>query len=614
MRSRVASIVAWPVAVTALAIALPFPVAVARAERVGSISFEGAQAASARQLRQQLFTTSRPWWKPWEERPELSEEAVQQDAERLESHYRALGYFEAQVSAEVARDADSDVADVVFHIEEGPPILLAERGIEVPAELSALAPSGSLVEGLPLVVGEVFSLERYNASKTELLARLAEQGRPRAEVVGGADVYVPQREAKLTWRVVPGPIVRFGPVRVVGLDEIDEELVRREITLEEGAVYSLSALRETRDQVQSLRLFRSVVARPRPDEAIPAGPDQAIWPVDLEVRERPRHALRLGLGYGTDDGPRVQAAYTHRNLLGGARLFEATGRYSRLERSFSGTLEQPHWLARRQRLLLESSLGQQTTPAYDADRMLGGVHVTRAFGERWSIRAGYELSWARIRDADDDAGRFLEDPERSVFLSGLRLGVRRTTVENPLDPRGGSWLDLAVAPFLGPLGSDESFVRAVAEGRLYQPIRSTVLAARLQLATIEPFGATRAGDVPLTERLYLGGASTVRGFEYWRLGPSEADGDPIGGTSSVLASLEWRFPVREPVAGVLFVDAGKVALDPHAFGPRDLTFSTGFGIRLATPLGPIRLDIAFPLNAPDDAKETFFHLSIGQAF
>ena len=586
----------------------------ANATEVGSIRFEGRRAASAAALRAQIFTESRPWWKPWQPRPELPDEAAEADARRLVLFYRSLGYFDARVTTEVRPVHEGERADVIFHIEEGRPVLLTQRDLVVPDAIIGTLPADRFEKDLALVTGEVFSLERYEASKKEVLARLAEEARPLAQVEGGADVWVPEHEAALTWRVEPGPRVRFGSVSLLGLDRIDEELARRELTLHEGDPYSLSALRETRANLQSLRVFRSVIASPRPEDAETTPDGEVVWPIDVTVSELPPHSLRLGLGYATDEGPRVQAGYVHRNFLGAARLLDTTLRYSSLERTFRATLAQPNWLVRRQSLQFETTLGQLTTPAYDAEQLRIGALVSRSFEGPWSARAGYEASISRISKARSSAERLFDDPDRDVLLSGLRLGATRSTVTDALDPRDGSRLDLSAAPFLSVLGSDEDFIAASIEGRTYRPIGPVVVAARLKLATIEPFGSTGAGDVPLTERLYLGGSTTVRGFQYWRLGPRDADGDPVGGTSSILASLELRFPIRGPLEGVVFTDTGQVSLDPHDFVPTDLSWSVGIGARLRTPLGPVRLDLAWPLNPPDGARTTFFHFSIGQAF
>lgn len=583
--------------------------------RLHALRFDGASAASRGELAAQLTTPAPPrWWQPWVPEPPFHEGTLEPDAERLERFYRTLGYFETRVRPTLHWRDDGERAELVFTIDEGEPVRLAVRGIELPASVLELYPREHWLDDLPLAVGDVFSLDRYDAAKKELLARLADAGRPLARVEGGADVDVRTREARLTWRVEPGPVVRFGAVRVEGLERTDEALVRREIALREGEVYSLEAQRETRRGIQELRIFRSVVVRARPEDVESGATGEVIWPVEILAAERPPRSVRIGVGWGTDDRLRAQLGYEHRNWLGEARHLDARLRFSSLERSFSFGVEQPHWWARHQTLRFETRLGQELTPAYDAERLVNGLGVARSFGSHWSAQAGYEFSWSAIGDASFTTERLLDDPERRVFLSGLRLGVRRSTVTDPLDARQGSRVDLSVAPFLSALGSDVSFVSTELQARAFHPLGRTVLAGRVRLGSLQPLGDSSTGEIPLPERFYSGGGSSVRGFSFWRLGPREADGRAVGAASVFEGSLELRFPIRGPVGGVVFADAGQLDLTPWRWKPADLTVSLGTGLRIGTPLGPIRFDLAFPLNAPEEAKTTFFHFSIGQAF
>lgn len=586
-----------------------------RGPRLRALRFEGVAAASRSQLEALLATPIPPrWWNPFAAHPVYVEGTAEPDAERIARHYRTLGYFETRVTPEVVRSADGREVEVVFSVEEGEPVRLVERGIELPPELLAEHEPEHFLDALPIAVGDVFSLERYEGAKRELLARVAEAGRPLASVEGGADVDVRTREARITWRVVPGPRVRFGPVAIEGLTRTDASLVRREITIEEGDVYSLSALRETRANIQTLRIFGSVIVRPLPERAhVGADPQEVTWPIEVSLQERPPRSVRLGVGWGTDDHLRLQAGYEHRNWLGGARHLDARLRWTGLERGAQATLAQPHFLARGQNLLIDNRLAYERTPAYDAERLRGELRVARPFGERWSGSLGWAYSWSAVGDASARASRFLDDPERRVFLSGPRATLRRSTVVNPLDARDGSRAELVVTPWLSGL-SDVGFAAIEANAAAFEPLGPVVLAGRLRLGTLQPYGGSSADQIPLPERFFSGGGSSVRGFSFWRLGPRRADGQPIGGASVIEASAELRFPIRGPLGGVAFVDAGQVDLDPWGWKLGELTYSLGAGLRFSTPLGPIRLDIAHPLNAPADAGTTWFHFSIGQAF
>jgi outer membrane protein assembly complex protein YaeT len=607
---------------TALLVALAVPAASARADeaatpeapRLRALHFEGLAAARRSDLEALLATPIPPrWWQPFAEEPAFVAGTEQPDAERIARHYRTLGHFEASATPELRTSADGRSVELIFHVDEGPPVRLVERGIELPPGLAPADDPDHFTRDLPLAVGDVFSLDRYEGAKRELLARLAEQGRPLARIEGGADVFVPAREARLTWRVEPGPRVRFGPVRVEGLTRTDPALVEREITLVEGDLYSLAAMRETRQSIQALRIFGSVIVRPLPEEARP-GDGEVVWPMEVAVAERDPRSVRLGVGWGTDDHLRVQAGYEQRNWLGGARHLDTRLRWSSIERGFQGTLTQPHWLARRQSLRLDTRLGVERTPAYDAERLRGEARVARDLDERWSGSLGWAFSWSAVGDTSGSADRLLDDPESRVFLQGPRLTIRRSTVSSPLDAREGSRVELAVTPWLPGLGSDVGFTAIEANGAAFQPLGPVVVAGRVRLGSLQPFPGFSADEIPMPERFYTGGGSSVRGFSFWRLGPRRAEGRPIGGASVLEASGELRFPIRGALGGVAFVDAGQVDLDPWGWKPGDLTFSAGGGLRFATPLGPIRLDVARPLHAPEEAGTTWFHFSIGQAF
>src|SRR5690606_7474707 len=184
---------------------------------------------------------------------------------------------------------------------------------------------------------------------------------------------------------------------------------------------------------------------------------------------------------------RGEIGYIHRNFLGGARRFEARARYSSLVRSFGIELQQPRFLGPRRTLHLETRLGQELTPAYDAERLMGAIGVEQRIGPHWRVRSASTASWSALGDAGGSAHRLLDDPEGRVLMSGLGFGVRRSTVADPLDARDGSWLDLEVTPWLPVLGSDVAVVEGRVEGRIYRPLGPTVVAGRLRLGTLQPF-------------------------------------------------------------------------------------------------------------------------------
>ena len=165
----------------------------------------------------------------------------------------------------------------------------------------------------------------------------------------------------------------------------------------------------------------------------------------------------------------------------------------------------------------------------------------------------------------------------------------------------------------GPLGGDFNFLKLLWEARHYREIYSrTVLAGRLKLGVADPTGHN--DEVPLFERFYAGGANSVRGYGRHRLGPLSTSDDPVGGRSVIEGALELRYRFSDQIGGAVFLDFGQVSLHSFSVPVDDLRFALGFGVLYATPVGPLRLDLGFPLDPPHGDQPWQVHFSIGQFF
>ncbi|MGH2900325.1 MAG: autotransporter assembly complex protein TamA, partial [Solirubrobacteraceae bacterium] len=171
-----------------------------------------------------------------------------------------------------------------------------------------------------------------------------------------------------------------------------------------------------------------------------------------------------------------------------------------------------------------------------------------------------------------------------------------------------------VEPATSLLGSDVSYVKWKADARAFQTLAGIVFAGRVMLGTIDPIGESSSADLPVTKLFFAGGSGTVRGYAYQHLGPTDAEGNPLGGTSLLLGSGEMRFPIYQALSGVVFVDAGQISVEPWTWKPGELLYAAGPGLRYGTPLGPVRLDVGFPINPPKDTPSVQVWLSIGHAF
>jgi outer membrane protein assembly factor BamA len=334
--------------------------------------------------------------------------------------------------------------------------------------------------------------------------------------------------------------------------------------------------------------------------------------VQVQVEERAPRSVSLSLGYGTEDKVRAQASWQHRNLFGSARVFQIAAKYSALVYGVDATLEQRRWLEPLLDLELRTSARRETPPAYEANRYGGGVTLRRPLWPDWTGRAGYGLEWntgVKLRSNEEDV-----DLPESTRLSTFEFGLRRTTLDDPLEPRRGTWLDLALEPSARVIGSEVDYVKASVEARAYLPVPWSVLAFRVRAGTLEPLGSTGKDDIPAFKRFYAGGSTSVRGYKYQKLPPLDDKNEPLGGLTRVEGSAELRFPIWWRISGVGFVDAGQLALDPTSLDPDDFFYSAGGGLRVRTPVGPVRFDIGFPLNRPSGTAPYRFYFSVGHAF
>jgi outer membrane protein insertion porin family/translocation and assembly module TamA len=574
---------------------------------VGKVRFSGVSAVEKKELAAAILTASARW-QPWVDDPVFDEDALGNDLERIVAFYRDRGYYDAKAEYELDWNEDRTRVNVRIRIQEGSPVHLREWRIDLPDGVLSDEERNALLQGLPLEEGSVFGVIPYRNARQQLVQGLANLGRPAAQIEGGADVDLESHSARLAWKVAPGPLVRFGEARVEGLERVDEKLVTRELRFREGQRYSLDLLRESQRNIYELGLFRGVTIQPeRSDTEGETSPDaETVWPIAVRLEEASPRRVRVRVGYGTEDKFRAQVSWTHRNFFGGARRFDIGARYSSLVQGGAARFEQPRFLEPRLRLEVTASGLRETMPAYEAVRAGGRVLLLRPIAKRWEARLGYDYEWG---DLEDDP--FQPDLWR---LGTVLSGVSWSSLDDPVEPRKGSWANFSVDTTAEALGSNTDFVTLSAEGRLFVPVWRAVLANRVRLGSIEPFSGRGFVDVPRFRRFFAGGAQSVRGFKFQSLGPRDPNGDPTGGLTLATASVEARVPLWRWFTGVAFFDVGQIHPDSFHLSSDLFYYSVGPGLRVRTPIGSLGLDYGFALRRPTGADSGRLHFSVGHTF
>ncbi|MCG8653085.1 MAG: outer membrane protein assembly factor [Pirellulales bacterium] len=297
---------------------------------------------------------------------------------------------------------------------------------------------------------------------------------------------------------------------------------------------------------------------------------------------------------------------THEESTRDQQLLEelVSQRTAQLEQSLSAELFKPHFQRLDQNLTTSVSAHRNDTEAFEEQALTSRLSIERPLDEHWRGSLGALFEIAKIED---------EDGDRRSVITGAPAGLNYDTTDDVLDPSKGVRLAFQVMPAVALGGRTATFVSATVGGSTYHDLfgdRRLIAAGRAEVGSIA--GAARQ-DIPATHRLYAGGAGSIRGYDFQTVGPLDS-GDPVGGRSLVELNAELRFRISEDFGIVPFIDGGSAFSDSIP-GGESLRWAAGLGLRYYTAIGPIRLDVARPLNRRDDIDDSFeFFISIGQAF
>ncbi len=537
------------------------------------------------------------------------------DQGRLESALNSYGHYAARVGIQVsgrslddpalpaALEAATAPVPVSVAITPGPVFHLRRVTLEgkVPQEVRDTL---GVAPGAPAVASEVL------AGQGRVLDALRSRGYALAKVDPPVAMLDPAAQAlDVTYKADVGPQVDLGPIGIDGLKRVDPEFVRRRLLVHQGERFDPAKIEKARQDLAQIGVFGTV--RARAAEKVDAS---GQLPLSFDFTERPRHAVGATAAYSTDLGASVGLTFQHRNLFGqaeqlnlGAAVTQLGGSASRgIGYNATASLLKPDVLRRNQSVQVNLQAVKENLDAYDRTAVLGGFTVSRKYSDIWTVSVGLQAQQSLITQ---------EGTQRSYTLAALPIGLRfdSTGTEGLFEPTHGIKASATATPTheLSGLGSTFTILQGQASTyvNLAAPGRS-VLAVRGLVGSVQ--GASTF-QLPPDQRFYAGGGGTVRGYKYQSIGPKFRDNRPTGGTALAAGTVEFRQRFGESFGAAVFVDAGQVDASSAPFGG-NLRAGAGVGARYYTPIGPIRLDVAVPLNKQrgDDTFELY--IGIGQAF
>jgi translocation and assembly module TamA len=517
----------------------------------------------------------------------------------------AYGYFDPDIRVTVTGSGPAAVA--TLNVDVGQQFTLDRLEIVYdgvapkPEDQDKARQAMTLDPGMPAISTDVIDQERLIADV------LTQQGYAYADVVDRS--VIGDRDGgtiSVRYRVDAGPRIRFGQTLYPDGLRTKNRYLRRINPTESGTLYDASELALYNSRLSETRLFNRALAQlsPAPSEVEPDGTE--IRDIALDLTERPRNTLTVGAGFDTTEGFGLDVELLRRNLTGRGDLLVANVRAAEREFGLDVIWRRPNVLGYGRGLNIFGSVSDENTEAFNQQTGGLGLGVEFIEGPVLQYSVGAEARYIR------QAG---ESDRRDFQLVSLNGSLTIDKADSVLNPRRGWRADARVKPTysFSPDGDDVPYVRAVAQGRAYLPLTSDmryVLAGRLRLGTL--VGAN-SSDVPTDERFFSGGGGSVRGYAFQGIGPFDDNDVPLGGRSLSEASIEGRARVTERIGAVAFVDAGNVSDESYPDFD-NLRVGAGVGVRYITPAGPLRLDVATPLNPSDRDGVIQIYISIGQAF
>ncbi len=473
--------------------------------------------------------------------------------------------------------------------------------------------------------GDPATSASLRAARAALVDHLRAQSRPLARVVELRPVVDhAARVMDITYVVEPGPVAGFGMVSVAETGDIPPAVIRSFIYLEPGDPYAPKALTDTHKSIATVPAVASV--RIREAERLDA---TGNLPIFVEVTERPKRLLGFSARYSTIDGPAVKTYWEHRNLFGGAERLRLEGdlflapridgtkitTFEDFERSdlggrFSFSFLKPALGGSRYDGLLDGvatrqRVGTNRFGGYTARYGNVTTAIQRRFSDTFSIQAGLEVERGQTSDVLGQV---------DYTLVGIPLSVKYDSTDSLLDATRGIRATASVAPYPTFLGSTVGIIQSKAALSAYYALDEDaryVLAGRVGLGSI---AGADLDEIPATRRFYAGGGGSVRGYAYRTLSPLGPLNRLTGGRSLFEASLEARIKITDTIGVVPFFDAGTAFEGSVPDFKQRLQMAAGLGLRYYTAIGPIRVDVAAPLNPRKGDKPVALYVSIGQSF
>lgn len=593
--------------------------------RIDTFIFEGARAFSPRELKKVMQTKESWIFSFLTAAGNLDNEVLKTDIERITAFYYDHGYIDVKIDEPVIVRKGTGL-EVTVKIEEGDQYKVGTVDIG-----GDKLPDMELARArLSLQPGEMFRTSKLRDDITALTEVYGDQGFAFVNVTPDTAVNQAEKTVDVTYKVGKGPEVYIDKVEITGNTKTRDKVVRRELQLEEQQRFAGSQLRRSQERLRRLGFFEDVNITTRKAE------NEDRLDLLVDVKEASTGSFSAGAGISSGESFLFNVRLSEINLFGRGQRLVLNADFGAIRRNFSLDFTEPYFLDTQLttgfslfnwRLLFDEftrgGTGASVRALYPFTAL--GWHDIAGFSlEDARMGIEYRIEEAEITSVSSTAATVIRTEQGSSLTSSLTPRLLRDTRNHPFDPTSGSLQDLSFE-FAG-IGGQSKFIKAEVHTRFYYPfwkspaLGTFVFSTGGNLGYGLGYGGQR--ELPLFERYFPGGINSVRGFRILSLGPRNVVSDdipnlirrdPIGGSQQLIFNNEIIFPIVESlgVKGVIFFDAGNAFSAASGIewgGDRGIRLAAGGGLRWLSPIGPLRIEIGFPLNprVGDDRQAVMF--------
>lgn len=569
--------------------------------KIKHIVTEGNKNLSSKQIKKVMDT--KEWWlfSFISSTGYYKKEQMETDIEKIRNLYYNNGFLKVVIAEpEITVDNEKKNMTIKVKVSEGDQFKIAS----VDFSGNTVFDNETIRKTITLAPNSLFRknmLEKDMLSITELYSN---NGYALASVVPDLQPDEQNKTVKVSLGISEGDKYKMGRIEISGNTKTRDKVIRREVRVDEGETFNSSKLKRSYDRINNLGFFDSVEMIPKPRYE-----DKSV-DVDIKVKERPTGFLSVGGGYSSEDKFIATADVTQGNLFGRGQYIKLKGEIGGISSYYEFSFRDPYFLDTP--YSFSTGIYKHNKEYIEYDKEAYGFYVGfgKAFGEFWRGDLTYNFEKSDITNVDNDASVVVKDQEGRHTLSGFTSTVVRDSRDNYIDPTRGSRNSLTLS--LTGLGGDYGYFKGLIDSGWYFPWGVTTFMVRGRFGyASEVFGK----KLPLYERFYVGGISTVRGLGFGDAGPhDDATEEAIGGTTELIFNTEFIFPISPEMKlkGLVFFDAGNSYDGFNEFGT--LRYTSGLGIRWISPFGPIRLEWGYNIDKHEGESSNKFEFAFGSFF